>query len=159
MPPHFWYLARFRCAGILNRYGSREGTIASRLERLADAYIEGKIEKDLHDERRASLLAERQKVTDALANIETDNARGTEFLLKCLQLAKEPENLYLVASDTEKRRLLEIMTSNRTASGKNVEVAIAEPFCFLAKARENSSCALGRNRTCIAPFGGARPIH
>jgi len=132
------------------------GGIASRLERLADAYIEGKIEKEFHDERRASLLAERQKVTDALANIEVDYARGTEFLLQCLQLAKKPENLYLAAPDTEKRRLLEIMTSNRTANGKNIQIAIAEPFCFLTRARENPSCALQTGET--PTFGVAHEL-
>jgi DNA invertase Pin-like site-specific DNA recombinase len=123
------------------------GAINARFERLTDAYIDGKIEKSLHDERRASLLAERQKVTDALANIESDYARGAGFLIRCLQLAKDPENLYRDANLSEKRRLLEIMTSNRLASGKNVEISVAEPFCFLASAQEKSSCALDRGWT------------
>src|SRR5205085_8898116 len=104
------------------------GLIAGRLARLADAYIEGNIEKNLHDERRASLIAERQKVVDALANLDADHTRGTRFLLECLQLAKSPESLYFSADVAEKRRLLRIMTSNRSVSGKRVEIAMAEPF-------------------------------
>jgi DNA invertase Pin-like site-specific DNA recombinase len=130
--------------------------ISSRLARLTDVYIEGKIEKELYDERRASLLAERQNVTDALANAEVDHVRGAEFLVKCLQLAREPEKLYLAATDAEKRRLLRITTSNRTASGKNVEIAVAEPFCFLAKTRENPSCALQTGET--PTFGVAHEL-
>ena len=122
------------------------GATTAKLERLTDVYIEGKIEKDVHDERRAALLIERQKVADALANLQADQARGTQFLLKCLQLAKSPETLYLSAHPAEKRRLLEIFTSNRTVTGKNVEIPIAEPFCFLPSAQENTSSALDRVR-------------
>jgi site-specific DNA recombinase len=118
------------------------GAVASKLERLTDVYVEGKIEKDLHDERRATLLVDRQRITEALANLEVDQARGTQFLLKCLQLAEAPETLYLSARLNEKRRLLEILASNRTVSGKTVTIAIAEPFCFLPSSQENTSSAL-----------------
>jgi hypothetical protein len=122
------------------------GTITSRLTRLTDVFIEGGIDKAVHDERRGALLTERQKAIDALANVETDQGRATEVVLRCLELARSPENLYRAAPSAEKRRLLQIMTSNRTVSGKNVEISVAEPFLFLARVRETSSCALQRGK-------------
>jgi hypothetical protein len=120
------------------------GHVNGQLERLTDAYIDGKIDKELHNERRGTLLAERQKATEALANLEADLARGAQFFVQCLQLARNPETLYLSAEPSEKRRLLSVMTSNRTANGKQVEIAIAEPFRLLPKVQETPACALDR---------------
>lgn len=120
------------------------GAITGRLERLTDAYIDGKIEKELHDERRATLLLERQRLTDSLATMNSDHDQGAQFLSECLQLAERPEMLYLAAEAPQKRHLLEIMTSNRTVNGKTVVITMAEPFCFLSGVQENTSCALDR---------------
>jgi hypothetical protein len=35
-----------------------------------------------------------------------------------------------------------VVTSNRRVSGKNVEIAVPEPFLFLASAQKTACCAL-----------------
>lgn len=125
----------------------RLGGVESRLERLTDIYVEGGLAKDAYEERRAALVIERQEVTEAIANIAPDDQRRTELTLKCLELARRPEILYDSGEPSEKRRLLEIITSNRRVSGRNVEIAIAEPFSILASARETASCAHQTLRT------------
>lgn len=125
------------------------GSIAARLERLTDVYVEGKIDREPYMERRESLLRERQELTDALETLSVDHNEHASVLVKCLELARDAEFLYESAYPAEKRRLLEIMTSNRRVSGRNVEIATAEPFCFLSSVRETSSGALdgGEPRT------------
>jgi site-specific DNA recombinase len=124
------------------------GAVTERLARLADALIDGRVETSLHDERRAALLAERLTLEGRLSTVQTDLRVTEDAILSCLQLARDPEKLYESATDAEKRCILETVASNRTVSGKNVEIAIAEPFSFLPSAEETTSCA---------PIGGETP--
>jgi DNA invertase Pin-like site-specific DNA recombinase len=123
------------------------GELTVRMNRLTDVYLEGGIDKEVHDERRAALVLERQRVTDALAHVEADTDRGGRLLLQCVELLRSPEKLYESATSDEKRRLLKILTSNRIVNGKTVTLSTAEPFCFLPSAQENTSSALDRGLT------------
>lgn len=112
-----------------------------RLQRLTDVYLDGQIDKDAYQERRAALLLEKQDARDRFASLSTGTSRRQASIEKCLELARSPETLYENATDEEKRRILSVVTSNRAVSGKNVEISVAEPFLFLAKVRESTSCA------------------
>jgi len=97
----------------------------NRLTRLTDAYIDRVIEKDLFEERKGALLMERKVVEEQLATpVEPVPAR----LQKFLELAGDAYLLYKTALPEEKRDFLKIVTSNRQASGKNVEITLAAPF-------------------------------
>jgi DNA invertase Pin-like site-specific DNA recombinase len=124
------------------------GAVTERLARLADAFIDGRVEPGLHDERRGALLAERLMLEERLAASEKDFRATEHAILSCLQLARNPEKLYESATEAEKRCVLETVTSNRNVTGKNVEIAIAEPFSFLPSAKGTTSCA---------PIGGETP--
>jgi DNA invertase Pin-like site-specific DNA recombinase len=124
------------------------GAATERLARLADALIDGRVDTALHDERRGALLAERLLLQERMSAVETDFRATERAILSCLQLARNPEKLYQSATDDEKRSILETVTSNRSVTGKNVEIAIAEPFSFLPSAKETASCA---------PIGGETP--
>jgi DNA invertase Pin-like site-specific DNA recombinase len=124
------------------------GAVAERLARLADALVDGRVEPALHDERRAALLTERLMLEERLSAAGRDFKVTERAILSCLQLARAPEKLYESANDAEKRSLLETVASNRTVSGKSVEIAIAEPFSFLPSAKETASCT---------PIGGETP--
>src|SRR5437870_538464 len=85
---------------------------------------------------------------ERLSAVETDFKATEHAILSCLQLARNPQKLYESATDAEKRSMLGTITSNRSAVGKNVEIAIAEPFSFLPSAKETASCT---------PIGGEAP--
>lgn len=123
------------------------GAATERLVRLADALIDGRVDTALHDERREALLTERLVLQERLSAVETDFRATERAILSCLQLARNPEKLYESATDVEKRSILETVTSNRSVTGKNVEIAIAEPFSFLPSAKETASCAPIRGET------------
>lgn len=129
----------------------RIGDLTVRLNRLTDVYLEGAIDKGVHDERRAALIMERHGLSDSLAHLREDQTRRKEFLLRCVELARRPETLYESATTDEKRVLLKILTSNRTVTGKDVAILTAEPFCFLRSAQENCSSALDRVRCRTLP--------
>jgi hypothetical protein len=122
------------------------GNAEARLSRLTDAYVDGQIEKSLFEERRSSLLLEKQDLQQRLRTVSADLGENKRLLATCLELAKRPEFLYENATTTEKRRLIEILTSNRLVAGKSVEISSAEPFQFLAGARETACCAPKRGK-------------
>jgi len=83
------------------------------------------IEKDIFEERKGALLMERKLVEEQLATpVEPVPAR----LQKFLELAGDAYLLYKTALAEEKRDFLKIVTSNRQASGRNVEITLAAPF-------------------------------
>ena len=135
----------------------RLSQIATRLERLTDAYIDQKIEQSDYAPRKEELVRERMFVTERLNGLGTESDRPT--VADYLELAQHAWLLYKLADPENKRSLVETFTSNRSLSGRNLEVTLAPPFSLIAKRLENEECALGRNRTCISSFAGMCPIH
>lgn len=117
------------------------GGLETRLQRLTDVYLDGQIDKDAYQERRSALLLELQDARGRLTDSNVSLRKQEAALGKCLELARSPRLLYENATIDEKRRLVSLLTSNSTVSGKNVEISFAEPFLFLASARESMSCA------------------
>jgi hypothetical protein len=117
------------------------GAVGSRLDRLTDVYLEGQIDKAAYEERRTTLVLERQEARERIAGVAGNPGRQRAVIEKCLELARSPELLYENGTDEEKRRILSVATSNRRVSGKNVEIAVPEPFLFLASAQETACCA------------------
>jgi site-specific DNA recombinase len=117
------------------------GAVGTRLDRLTDVFLDGQIEKVAYEERRTALLLERQEARERLSSLAADLGRKRACIEKCLELARSPEILYENADDEEKRRILSIVTSNRRVSEKDVEIAVPEPFLFLACAQRNQCCA------------------
>jgi hypothetical protein len=117
------------------------GAVGTRLDRLTDVYLEGQIDKAAYEERRTTLVLERQEARERIASVTGNPGRQRAVIEKCLELARRPELLYENGTDEEKRRILSVATSNRRVSGKNVEIAVPEPFLFLASAQETACCA------------------
>ena len=112
--------------------------IRSRLEKLADALIDGTIEKNLFAGRQNALLLEQAKMKEKLAETERGSMSAIETLEKTVELAKSPSALYEAASPERKRELLKALLSNLIVSGKNVEITLALPFRLIAE-REKTS--------------------
>lgn len=115
--------------------------VDGRLTRLTDAYVDGTLERDLFLDRKAELLAERARFRDDLAEAEADPKRHLRHIEEKLQLAENAEIQYKLGSPAERRRLLEKLTCNRTASGKNVDVPLLPPFDGLAETLIVGKCA------------------
>jgi DNA invertase Pin-like site-specific DNA recombinase len=115
--------------------------VDGRLARLTDAYVDGTLERDLFLDRKAELLATRARLRDQLAEAEADPTRHLRHVEEKLQLAENAEIQYELRSPSERRRLLEKLTCNRTVSGKNVDVPLLPPFDRLAEMIDVGKCA------------------
>jgi DNA invertase Pin-like site-specific DNA recombinase len=105
----------------------------ARMTRLTDLLLDGKIEAAAHDERRAVLVMERQKLGQDLAGLDDGSLQIVETAKQIVELARCPVFLYETADSWNKRRLLEIVLSNCTVTGKTVEFSLREPFAEIAK--------------------------
>jgi site-specific DNA recombinase len=126
-------------AARINGLRLQRDQIQSRLEKLADALVDGTIEKGLFTRKQNALLLEQARMKEQLAENEKGSLLGIEALEKTVGLAKNPSALYKAASSESKRELLKTLLSDLTVSGKNVEMTLAIPFRIISERQEISN--------------------
>jgi site-specific DNA recombinase len=102
--------------------------VSERLRRLTDAYLDGTIERDLFEERKASLLFERQAVTERVRDYAEKRSSIPDELQKYIELAGDTYSLYKIATPEKKRRIVEMVTSNFSCHEKTLEFAMKDLF-------------------------------
>jgi hypothetical protein len=122
------------------------GDVTARLNRLVDAFVEGGIERGLFESRQAALIMERSHLDE---NLELTR-RSPQTFEKALEIviARAGNALHQFESrenPAERRELLDQLTLNRVVEGKNVDVALVEPYRELAKQRDLLRCAHGQD--------------
>ncbi len=115
----------------------RLGQIQDRLERLTDAYIDQLIEKDLFEERKASLLGERKDLEEKISHLEGNSVNVPDRLAELVELLESVYLRYKMGFAEEKRDLLKIITSNKEVDGKNVYLKLSNPFDAIANRSQN----------------------
>lgn len=115
-----------------------------RLNRLTDAYLDQALDKAMFEERKKGLLLDQKAIEENIASLSRDEQRGPNRLEKFLELAGNAPLSHELASDEEKREMVNILTSNRCVAGKNVELKPSIPFQEIATRFKNSSCAQER---------------
>jgi site-specific DNA recombinase len=118
------------------------GDVTARLNRLVDAFVEGGIEKGLFESRQAALVMERSHLDENLELLR----RSPETFEKALEIvitraANALEQFETRENPAERRELLDQLTFNRVVEGKNIDVALVEPYRELAKQRILLRCA------------------
>ena len=118
---------------ILNGINLQIGKNEQRLERLTDCYLEEGMDKEMFERRKNTLLIELKNSTKARDKI----VQGKEGILQTannfLELVKSLTGSYKIGISEEKRQLVEIVTSNFVAQGKNLVITMRKPFSDLAE--------------------------
>ena len=107
--------------------------LSERLRRLTDAYLDGVLEKDLFEDRKAALLLEQAGLREQQALLEGDSSPVPARFAEFLELVGSLSFLYKTGIPADKRELLQIVTSNRRVTGKNVALTLAPPFSLIEK--------------------------
>jgi hypothetical protein len=102
-----------------------------RLEKLADALIDGTIDKSLFQSKQDALLRDQARIKEQLAEIEKGAFAALTSLTDTVELAKTPS----------------MVLSNLVVSGKNVEITLALPFRLIAE-RDKTSIGRPYRGTC-----------
>ena len=120
-----------------------------RLDRVTDAYIDRLIDKDTFESRKAGILMDQKAVQEMIAQ---PTAALPNRLAKFLELAGDAYLLYQISLPAEKRELLQIITSNRMVTGKNLAITLKDPFLDMANRNplSNSRAYRGKPRTLDA---------
>jgi hypothetical protein len=111
--------------------------VSERLNRLTDAYLDGTIEKEIYEERKAALLFERRAVEDRLNDLKTGKTSIPEEVQKFLELAGDAYSLYKTPITEKKRHLLKTVTSNCTVDEGNLDFTYVIPFREVAQRQKS----------------------
>jgi len=115
--------------------------IKHRLTRLTDAVLDGLIDKTTFEERKKSLIHQEKTVKENLTQLDQCSQRQSGGLEQFLELASNAWLSYEWASPEEKRELVNILTSNRTAHGKKVDLRPSIPFEDIVNRFQNEDCS------------------
>jgi hypothetical protein len=99
---------------------------------VTDAYIDGAVDRNAFEGRKASLIVEESGAKEKLKQLETGCDGILAQLEKILERAKTASDMYKAALPTEKRDFAKNLTSNREVSGKNVAVTLKKPHELIA---------------------------
>lgn len=116
-----------------------------KLDRLTDAMIERLIEEETFARKKEKLLLEKAELHEIIKN-ESRKTDPEASMLQMVELAKNLVSTYVFAEPAEKRQLVEMLTSNRKVSGKNIYL---EPQDWLREAQNAMGvllCAHSRDK-------------
>lgn len=115
--------------------------LTGRLNRLTDVYLEGTLDREMFEERKAALIGERRALSARRADYEANRASVPDELRKFVELAGSAHSLYKEASLAKKRQLLRTVMSNCTLKRKCVEFTWRPPFREVAEREKKTDGA------------------
>lgn len=112
-------------------------TISDRLDRLTDMALDGVIDSDSYVAKKRQLI-EKQGVLEATSQeLEASPYWISEQVGKYFELARNAQQSFENANQHEQRKMVEMVTSNRTVTGKNVAVELRFPFQYFAESHSS----------------------
>ena len=105
----------------------------ARLDRATNAFIDGSLEKEIYEPKKAELLLELKTYEEQLAGLNTASTNVLSKIEQILELANNAETAYVLANPQQKRDLMKIVTSNFVADGKSVGITLNYPFELIEK--------------------------
>jgi hypothetical protein len=86
-----------------------------------DIAVDGLLDRDLFEERKGALLAEKRTLEEQITNLDDPNRAGPSRLADFLERLDSAYSLYQAGTSEEKRDLIAKFTSNWIAAGKDVD--------------------------------------
>jgi len=111
-----------------------------RLLQLTDALLDRLIDKTIFENRKQSLLIEKQRMLEELASL-SQGSLPRQRALKYLELGNIAYSGYRSANRDERRKILVQVTSNLSAKGKSPAITLKSPFQEIANWRESQNGA------------------
>jgi hypothetical protein len=111
--------------------------VSDRISKLTDLLVDGTIAMPMFHSKQQTLLLEQTAIEQRMEGLKNGGTAHLKQLETAVELAKDASILYQKASVENKRKLLKILLSNVSVSGKNVEITLSTPFRMIAE-REKS---------------------
>jgi hypothetical protein len=103
-----------------------------RLSKLADAYIDGMVEKETYLMKKNKLVVEEAAIKSHLELVEATEQQALRRVEAFLELINNAYLSYKLGTQDEKRELAKIITSNFFVKDKNVSIKLNYPFQVVA---------------------------
>jgi site-specific DNA recombinase len=110
----------------------RLAAIKDRLTRLMDALLDGHIESDLFEHRKSALLSERVELEGRIRDLRADPSLSAKQLQEYVELAKTAYLVFENGNHHQKRELIRLAMSNRSATGKTLDFSLKPALSALA---------------------------
>ena len=111
--------------------------LAARRIRLADALVDGLLDRDLFEERKEALFAQKKTLEERLATLEKGGSTGVQKLADFLERLDSAYSLYESGTPEEKRELVASFTSNCLVEGKDVDFTALPEVQLVAERARN----------------------
>jgi site-specific DNA recombinase len=115
-----------------------------RIARLTDALIDGLIEKDVFDERKARAMNERMSLSEELTNARSGGS-FSDFVIRNVELANTAYLEYETGDLYARRELLAKAMSNLRAEGKSLAFTLDPALQGIINYRQIYGCDLRRD--------------
>ncbi len=120
--------------------------LAMRRSRLADALLDGLLDRDLFEERKEALLAEKRSLEERIASLTRDGDAGLQRITDFLERLDSAYSQYEFGTPDEKRDFISLVTSNWTAKGKDVDFMPLPEARLVAERNKELYCRPYRDR-------------
>lgn len=118
-----------------------------RMNRLTDIYIDNEIDSDTFNQRKKTLLSERLDIENQLRELSRDPASTLARMDEIVEFVRTVYLQYESGNPAEKRQMVEIALSNRSASGKTLDFTLKSELSEVAK-RPAGQSGGPPSRTC-----------
>lgn len=119
-----WWNAR-REVDTGNTAAMQLGQVKARLDKLTEAMLDNIVDRDTYAEQREKLILEKLRIEEDVRKAQ-EARNEPSWIRQFLELIKSLAATYISADPNEKREIVQIATSNRTVSGKNIGIAPAD---------------------------------
>jgi DNA invertase Pin-like site-specific DNA recombinase/ssDNA-binding Zn-finger/Zn-ribbon topoisomerase 1 len=120
----------------INELRERYERIQKRLSLLYDDKLDGKITSDFYEEKLREYTKEKEEIINSIER--HSNAQNKYFALgvNILELSQRAKEIYLMASEEQKRMLLNLVFSKITLNNGKIKVVYSKPFEICLKGIE-----------------------
>lgn len=127
------------------------GKLRIKEDKLLEAYLENVLSAEDYQKKKNSLVDSIHSLEQSLVHLSNPKQPFSEKITNFLELSKSLLNTYTSGNKSEKRKLLEMATSNFMVSEKSLYFSIRSPFKELLKVSDSSKCSLSRNTFRTSP--------
>jgi site-specific DNA recombinase len=118
----------------------------ARLSRLTDALVDNLIEEEIYTEKKNNLVLATKELKEKLATVETNELEALSKTEKFLELVNSAYSSYKSANYTNRRNLVQTVTSNFFVNEKSVSIKLNLPFELVINRKGVRSGGPFRNR-------------
>ena len=108
----------------------------SRLGKLLDFYLEGKLPQAAYDKRQEQIEKERQELEKTAEKYKTIDTDMKQKVIDVMAMTSNISTIFERANITEKQNLLKLLITDCKMNGRKLEYKILQPFDKLIKCSE-----------------------